>query len=165
MTREEKKSEEKQFNLFKDNYAISKEIPDVNCWYDYIGWCDSNGFSESEVGIDDLVIEYVEFRLNKRLEISDDVLEDKFKELFYCLGEANWNILTVEAWDNYINKNQTFNDKQIEELKYFINEIATLITGVDVEYNERSCVHPYNDVQQNDIGQIVCTKCDKILTE
>ena len=64
MDREQYKKESKILREFKDNYAKEMEIPGVSNWYEYKVWCDSNGFDESEVGYDDLMIEYVLYRLN-----------------------------------------------------------------------------------------------------
>lgn len=47
-------------------------------------------------------------------------LEKRFKELLYCLGERNWNILTDEAWDKYINQDTPFTEKQMDDLKHFV---------------------------------------------
>jgi hypothetical protein len=47
-------------------------------------------------------------------------LEKRFKELLYCLGERDWNILTDEAWDKYINQDTPFNEKQMDDLKHFV---------------------------------------------
>lgn len=65
MNNEELKSERRILRKFKDDYAIKMEIPNINDWYSYIQWCQSNGFSESEIGYDDLIIDYHQFRLEK----------------------------------------------------------------------------------------------------
>jgi len=66
MTKEEFKSERKILRKFKDDYVVKMEIPNVNDWYEYICWCKSNGFDESEIGYDDLMIEYVQYRLQNK---------------------------------------------------------------------------------------------------
>ena len=48
-------------------------------------------------------------------------LEKRFKEILYCLGERDWDILTTEAWDKYINQDTPFNEKQMEDIKYFVD--------------------------------------------
>ena len=63
MNNEELKSERRILRKFKDDYAIKMEISNVNDWYSYIRWCKSNGFDESEIGYDDLIIDYHQFRL------------------------------------------------------------------------------------------------------
>jgi hypothetical protein len=45
----------KELKEFKDNWARLKGYAD---WYDYRDWCKSNGFSEEEIGYDDLLISY-----------------------------------------------------------------------------------------------------------
>lgn len=63
MNKDELKSERKILRKFKDDYAVKMEITDVNDWYSYVQWCKSNGFDESEIGYDDLIIDYYQFRL------------------------------------------------------------------------------------------------------
>ena len=48
---------------FKDKYALNMSIDGVYDWYSYIIWCKSNGFDESEIGYDDLIMDYALFRL------------------------------------------------------------------------------------------------------
>lgn len=57
--------------------------------------------------------------------MTDIELEDKFKELLYHFGETNWNILTSEAWSKYINKQESFTEMQIADLRDFVNDINT----------------------------------------
>lgn len=40
-------------------------------------------------------------------------------------------------------------------------------TPIDVMLNVLNvgCVHPYDNIEQNDLGQIVCKICNKILSE
>ena len=56
--------------------------------------------------------------------MTNEFLEQKIKELLYHFGEINWNILTTEAWDKYINNHESFNEKQFEDLRHFIYDIA-----------------------------------------
>ena len=53
---------------FKNKWAKDKEIDGVNDWCGYVNWCDSNGFSEEEIGYDKLIIDYYHFRLNNSIE-------------------------------------------------------------------------------------------------
>lgn len=59
--------------------------------------------------------------------IPNEELEQVFKELIYCFGEINWNIIKTESWNKYINENKNFNEKQFEELRYVVNELKELI--------------------------------------
>ena len=43
--------------------------------------------------------------------MTDDFLQEIFPSLVYDFGEVNWNIITKEAWDKYINNGQKFNEK------------------------------------------------------
>lgn len=63
MNAEDLKLEKRILKKFKDDYAIKMEIPGVKSWYDYIQWCESNGFDEREVGYDALIIDYHLFRI------------------------------------------------------------------------------------------------------
>jgi hypothetical protein len=56
--------------------------------------------------------------------MTNEFLEQKIKELLYHFGEINWNILTTEAWDKYINNHESFNEKQFEDLRHFTYDIA-----------------------------------------
>lgn len=57
------------------------------------------------------------------MKITDEYLDKMFKELFYDLGECNFNVLTSEAWDKFINYNESFNEKQLECFRYFIENL------------------------------------------
>lgn len=52
--------------------------------------------------------------------MTNEFIEEKFKELIYDLGEVNFDIIKKESWDKYINRNEKFNDKQIKSLREFI---------------------------------------------
>jgi len=52
--------------------------------------------------------------------MTDEFIQQKFKELFYMLGEEDFNVIKNESWDLYINKNHPFNDKQLEELRIWL---------------------------------------------
>ncbi len=56
--------------------------------------------------------------------MTNEFLEQKFKELLYHFGEINWDILTTEAWDKYINNHESFNENQFEDLRHFTYDIA-----------------------------------------
>jgi hypothetical protein len=45
----------KELRKFKDTWAQAKGYED---WYDYRDHCESHGFSEDEVGYDQLMLEY-----------------------------------------------------------------------------------------------------------
>jgi hypothetical protein len=56
--------------------------------------------------------------------MTNEFLEQKFKELLYHFGEINWDILTTKAWNKYINNRESFNQKQFEDLRHFTYDIA-----------------------------------------
>jgi hypothetical protein len=56
--------------------------------------------------------------------MTNEFLEEKFKELLYHFGEINWDILTTKAWNKYINNRESFNEKQFEDLRHFTYDIA-----------------------------------------
>jgi hypothetical protein len=60
--------------------------------------------------------------------MTDKFLEEEFKTLLYNFGEINWNILTPEAWDKYINKDEPFNETQLEELRSFVKNFLDFLT-------------------------------------
>lgn len=66
MNKEDLKSERRILRKFKDDYANKMDIPNVNDWYSYMRWCKSKGFSEDEIGYDDLIIDYYQFRLENQ---------------------------------------------------------------------------------------------------
>jgi len=52
-------------------------------WYDYLNYCKSNGFDESEIGYDDITIEFTKYHIEKciksilengKIELSKDWL-------------------------------------------------------------------------------------------
>ena len=80
--------------------------------------------------------------------MTNEFLEQKIKELLYHFGEINWNILTTEAWDKYINNHESFNEKQFEDLRHFTYDIADDFAIGFAEWftNEQS---PYSIVSGN----------------
>jgi len=63
------RDESKQIRQFKDEWAKNKGYEN---WYDYIDYCNSNGFDESEIGYDELMFAYSQHILSKQSEKSDD---------------------------------------------------------------------------------------------
>lgn len=43
--------------------------------------------------------------------------------------------------------------------------IPLCISRLDDYFKNQKCVHPYDDVEQNEMGQIVCKICKKKLTD
>lgn len=64
------KSELKELRDFKDKWAYEKGYED---WYDYMDYCNSNGFDWSEIGFDDLMFKYGEMKYsqNSHTDLSD----------------------------------------------------------------------------------------------
>lgn len=69
-----------------------------------------------------------------------DYLEDKFKSLMYEFGEINWGIITNDGWNKYINEQEKFNEIQIRDLKWFIDDL--LIDLLESKFNKE--VVPYD---------------------
>lgn len=55
--------------------------------------------------------------------MTDKYLQQKFAELIYDLGEVDFNAITTEFWQKYINENTPFNEKQLESLRYFAEDL------------------------------------------
>jgi hypothetical protein len=55
--------------------------------------------------------------------MTNELLERNFKTLLYDFGEINWSILTDDAWSRFINKDEPFNEKQLENLRQFVNDL------------------------------------------
>lgn len=55
--------------------------------------------------------------------MTDKEIEQKFKELIYELGEINFNAITNEFWDKYINRHEPFNEIQMKTFKSFLFRI------------------------------------------
>jgi hypothetical protein len=60
--------------------------------------------------------------------MTDKYLEEKFKELIYDFGEINWNIITPDAWNKYINEDEPFNEIQLKDLRNFVKDLLDSIT-------------------------------------
>lgn len=43
--------------------------------------------------------------------------------------------------------------------------IPLCISRLDEYFKNKKCVHPYDDVEQNEMGQIVCKICKKRLAD
>jgi hypothetical protein len=54
--------------------------------------------------------------------MTNEYLQEKFKELIYELGEINFNAIKDDFWQKYINENQKFNEKQLECLRRFAED-------------------------------------------
>ena len=56
--------------------------------------------------------------------MTNEYIQQKFSELLYELGECNFDILTSEAWQTYVNGNKKFSEKQLQILKEFAEDIV-----------------------------------------
>ena len=56
--------------------------------------------------------------------MTNEYIQQKFSELLYELGECNFNVLTDEAWQTYVNENKKFSEKQLQLLKRFAEDIV-----------------------------------------
>ena len=55
--------------------------------------------------------------------MTDEYLQQKFGELIYELGEINFNAIKDDFWQKHINENVPFNEKQLESLRYFAEDL------------------------------------------
>ena len=55
--------------------------------------------------------------------MTDEYLQQKFGELIYELGEINFNAIKDDFWQKHINENKNFNEKQLECLRYFAEDL------------------------------------------
>lgn len=69
--------------------------------------------------------------------LDKETLEYQFKKLLYHFGEINWDILTSEAWNDYINNDKKFNDKQIEDLNHFVTNLIETIEEKRSKFSNR----------------------------
>jgi hypothetical protein len=60
--------------------------------------------------------------------MTDEFIEQKFKELFYMFGEEDFNVIKNESWDLYINENHPYNKKQLEELRTWLKGLLDELT-------------------------------------
>jgi hypothetical protein len=55
--------------------------------------------------------------------MTNDFLQQKIGEIIYILGEHNFNVIKGEAWEKYINENQPFNEKQLNDFRLYIESL------------------------------------------
>ncbi len=60
--------------------------------------------------------------------MTDEFLEEHFKTLLYDFGECNWNIITEDAWNKYINRDDPFDEKQLQDLRHFVKNLIDEMT-------------------------------------
>jgi len=60
--------------------------------------------------------------------MTDEYLEQKFKELIYHFGEINWSIIDKDAWQKFINKDEKFNEQQLKDLRFFVKDLIDELT-------------------------------------
>ena len=56
--------------------------------------------------------------------MTNEYIQQKFSELLYELGECNFDVLSSEAWQTYVNGNKKFSEKQLQILKEFAEDIV-----------------------------------------
>ena len=54
--------------------------------------------------------------------MTNEYLQQKLGELIYILGEVNFNFIKNDVWEKHINNNEKFNDKQINEMKSYLED-------------------------------------------
>jgi len=60
--------------------------------------------------------------------MTNDFLEEKFKELIYFFGEINFNIIKAESWDKLINEDEKFNEVQLNDLRHWVKDFLDELT-------------------------------------
>ena len=100
--------------------------------------------------------------------MTNQFLEQKFKELIYHFGEVNWDIIKTESWDKYINNQESFTEKQFEDLRYFVKDLLDCLTDKpkheklsQSDVSGQVCQHNWVGINQI---HSYCTKC-KITVE
>jgi hypothetical protein len=64
--------------------------------------------------------------------MTNDFLEEKFKELIYIFGEINFNIIKAESWDKLINEDEKFNEVQLNDLRHWVKDFLDELTDSDI---------------------------------
>jgi hypothetical protein len=64
--------------------------------------------------------------------MTNDFLEEKFKELIYIFGEINFNIIKAESWDKLINEDEKFNEVQLSDLRHWVKDFLDELTDSDL---------------------------------
>lgn len=54
--------------------------------------------------------------------MTNEYIQQKLGELIYILGEVNFNFIKNDVWEKHINNNEKFNDKQINEIKSYLED-------------------------------------------
>jgi len=54
--------------------------------------------------------------------MTNEYIQQKLGELIYLLGEVNFNFIKNDVWEKHINNNEKFNDKQINEIKSYLED-------------------------------------------
>ena len=60
--------------------------------------------------------------------MTNDFIEQKFKELIYEFGEIDFDMIKKESWEKYINRNEKFNEEQIKTLRNFVKQFLDDLT-------------------------------------
>jgi len=116
-------NEIKLFRAFKNKWAKEKDIDDVNNWYEYLSWCKSNGFDESEIGYDNLVVDYIEFKKTMSLKTSTIVIET-YKDT--SIGEVAYELY----FDKFKNENPNLDENELSD-KFYTEVVSKMF-----EYGE-----------------------------
>ena len=54
--------------------------------------------------------------------MTNKYLQQKLGELVYLLGEIDFNFIKNEVWEKHINNNEDFNEKQIQEIRDYLED-------------------------------------------
>ena len=98
----------------KDKYAVEKGYEN---WYDYLDYCNSNGFDESEIGYNDLIIFCTKYHVQKALKQAS---EKAFVEYIDLNTDEIFDYTDVITDDNVganVNKESILNAYSLENIK------------------------------------------------
>jgi Fe-S cluster biosynthesis and repair protein YggX len=77
--------------------------------------------------------------------MTNELMQQKFGELIYMLGEIDFQMISSEAWDKYINQNQPFNETQLKELREWTKDLLAKLTNHEyVLTSERTDIETWN---------------------
>ena len=77
--------------------------------------------------------------------MTNELIQQKFGELIYMLGEIDFQMISSEAQDKYINQNQPFNETQLKALREWTKDLLAKLTNHEyVLTSERTDIETWN---------------------
>ena len=82
--------------------------------------------------------------------MTNEYLQQKFGELIYELGEINFSAIKDDFWQKHINENQNFNEKQLECLRNFSEDL--------IEHELKEITKKISGYKRQDIDKDIYSK-------